>query len=314
MKIRDLALPVKAVKTDWVPATLSFDFTPKDESINARAVCQSTVAGRAHNAYVVEYIVKNMERPNPGFENDPDYLQDVEGHASLAGRLIAVHRIRPSARPQREIIGDSAYERLQDMWARGGKRYRWSVAFPIIESFDIIDPPEARTIFGLEAYLRLFAHPSGALRPLDELDRQKLAELALKSRPTKNAWIAIEDEAEMAARSQIDPRISRDIDHDLANTAMEGLTKEQKLKFRRRAAWLADRFVRDRQKAQKLICDDCGFDPAARAVGTKVSPRSLIDVHHIRPLAEGQRYTTTSDFKLLCPNCHRFAHAMMRVV
>ncbi len=93
---------------------------------------------------------------------------------------------------------------------------------------------------------------------------------------------------------------------------MEGLTEQQKSKVRRRAQWLADLFVRERQKAKKLFCDDCGFDPTTRTDGTGVKPRALLDVHHIHPLEEGLRRTWLTDFKLLCPTCHRFAHAMMR--
>ena len=42
----------------------------------------------------------------------------------------------------------------------------------------------------------------------------------------------------------------------------------------------------------RLICDKCGFDPAINIANTKVTARSLLDVHHINPLDEGVRYTT----------------------
>jgi 5-methylcytosine-specific restriction protein A len=38
-----------------------------------------------------------------------------------------------------------------------------------------------------------------------------------------------------------------------------------------------------------------------------------MDVHHRDPLAEGVRVTELADFQLLCPNCHRFVHAVMRI-
>lgn len=312
MKIRDLSLPVVAVKSNWVPATRSFDFTPKDASTNARAAVQSTVVDQSRRAYVIEYIVHNIEKPNPGFEMDPEYLKEVDTHSGLAGKLIAVHRLRASARSQKEIIGENAYERLQTLWAREGKRYRWSVAFPIVESYDIIDPPDARTVFGEESFRRLFAHPSGVLRPLDHPEKRALAELTIESRAALNAWIGIEDEVEMAMRSQISPKILREIERDFVDVALEGMAEEQKAKVRQRAAWLANRFVLQRQQAQKLLCDDCGFDPTIRVAGTLAKARSLIDVHHKNPLAEGQRYTTTADFSLLCPNCHRLVHAVLR--
>lgn len=39
-----------------------------------------------------------------------------------------------------------------------------------------------------------------------------------------------------------------------------------------------------------------------------------LDVHHKYPLDDGLRQTTLADFCLLCPNCHRFVHALMRLV
>jgi 5-methylcytosine-specific restriction protein A len=201
------------------------------------------------------------------------------------------------------------------MWARGGNRYRWSVAFPIVDTFDIVEQPEASDVFGADIYRQLFAHASLSLRPLDDNQREALADFDVVSRPTDNAWIAIEDETAVAARSYIDAKTRRHIDQDLAVSAMEGLTDEQRSKVRLRAAWLAQRFVRARVNAGTLFCDECKFDPVTRTAGLGVKPRSLIDVHHRVPLAEGKRLTeaTAEYFKLLCPNCHRLEHAVMRL-
>jgi 5-methylcytosine-specific restriction protein A len=120
--------------------------------------------------------------------------------------------------------------------------------------------------------------------------------------------MGMEDEIAMAERSEIDRRIRKLIEQDLAGSAMEGLTAEQCKKVRLRAAWLAQKFAKQRRDAGLLICEDCLFDPAVKALGTGVNPRSLLDVHHKRPLDEGVRYTSVMDFALLCPTCHRFAH------
>jgi hypothetical protein len=61
---------------------------------------------------------------------------------------------------------------------------------------------------------------------------------------------------------------------------------------RKRAAWLADRFIRRRARDGQLTCDNCGFDPATKIERTAVKARSLLDVHHMDPLNEGVRYTT----------------------
>jgi 5-methylcytosine-specific restriction protein A len=276
------------------------------------------VARQAQDGYVLDYITRTIERPNAGFESDPEYLRNLEEHAPVAGRLIAVHRLRPgSGRSQREIIGAAAFERLQDMWARDGNRCRWSVAFPIIESYDIENPPDASDVFGPASYRRLFAHPATLLRPFTYEDRTKLADLKLIPRQAPNAWIAIEDEAAIAARDmQVIPRrIRQDIERDLSASVMEGLSEERRRMARTRAAWNAYKFVLARQKAGRLTCDDCNFDPINRIAGTGVKPRSLLDVHHREPFAEGIQYTRPTDsyFKLLCPTCHRLEHAVMRL-
>jgi 5-methylcytosine-specific restriction enzyme A len=118
----------------------------------------------------------------------------------------------------------------------------------------------------------------------------------------------------MAERSDINKAIAKLIDGDLALNALEGLSEEQKAKVRKRAAWLADRFIRSRTKAGTLTCDNCSFDPTHVIYGTNVKVRALLDVHHMSPLDEGVRYTTIADYCLVCPNCHRFMHALARTM
>lgn len=309
-------MPVKAAKTDWLPNDRSFEFTPFDGSLRAKAACESAVSRQARDGYIIEYISKSIEKPNPPFDTEPDYLEELQVHERCKGQLLAVHRIQHSSRSQRAIIGDAAFEKLQDKWARDGKRYRFSVAFPIVESFDIEDPPQAESVLGQVTYRRLFAHPGGLLRAFTEEDRAKLAELRLIPREAINLWIAIENDAQIAARKPISKKLQQDIDRDLALvSAMEGLTVEQKTKVRLRAAGLAYDFVKARERAGKLTCDDCNFDPTLRVSNTGVRPRSLLDVHHRQPLAEGKRLTqaTGGFFQLLCPTCHRLTHALMRL-
>jgi 5-methylcytosine-specific restriction protein A len=138
--------------------------------------------------------------------------------------------------------------------------------------------------------------------------------LEIEARSTVNAWIGIADEAKMAEQSQINADIIKLINGDMALAALEGMTEEQKAMVRKRAAWIADRFIRNRARAGRLSCDNCGFDPATKIVNTAVKARSLLDVHHMNPLDEGIRYTTQADFCLLCPNCHRFMHRLARTL
>src|SRR5438045_1293540 len=89
------------------------------------------------------------------------------------------------------------------------------------------------------------------------------------------------------------------------------MTEDRWAKVRRRAAWLANRFVNERRNSGTLRCDHCTFDPIDRLAGTAISLRSALDVHHRHPLEEGKRRTTLSDFALLCPTCHRIEHLVL---
>jgi 5-methylcytosine-specific restriction enzyme A len=311
--IRDLPLPVMAAKADWLVSDHWLGFTPTDGSGEAQERCRSTITKQFRGGYVLEYITLKFGEPNSDFLDDPLYRTDRDSHRKVAGRLVAIHRLRPSSRPLRTILGDAEFNRIQDMWAEQGKRHRWSVAFPIIESFSIINPPLANEVFTGDQMRRIFAHPSATLRPLSDDERRAIGNLEIVSRPVLNAWVGIEDEITMAEASEIAPAIQRAINIDLGGSALEGMTDERKVKIRLRAAWLAERFVKNRRAAGLLCCDECGFDPIAKTTGTQIKPRSLMDVHHRTPLDEGKRYTNLQDFMLLCPTCHRFIHQTMRV-
>ena len=94
--------------------------------------------------------------------------------------------------------------------------------------------------------------------------------------------------------------------------ALGGEAEERRTKIKKRAAWLADRFASERRKAGRLVCDECAFDPRTLSDADQIKARSCFDVHHKSPLDEGTRYTTTADFALLCPTCHRIAHLRLK--
>lgn len=309
MKIKDLPAPVTASKADWLAGTSWLGFTPADSDLATRNQCQSTIQRQYGAGYVIEYITEQFSEPNAGYQNDPIYLAEREAHGHLAGRLIAVHKLRATARPLETILGDEEYKRIQDMWAQDGKRYRWSVAFPIVESYAIKGRPKAKAVLGDIAYRRLYRHSSATLRALNDEERQLIADLEIEPLVAASAWIGIEDDFAAAARSQIDARTQKFINQDLG--ALEGMPEERRIRVRRRAAWKADQFIRERQSAGRLSCDACAFDPAMIFDPSRVKPRSLLEVHHNDPLAEGTRHTTTADFTLLCPTCHKVEHVRL---
>jgi len=193
-------------------------------------------------------------------------------------------------------------------------RNRWSVAFPIIESYRVVDRPKAKSVLGDAAYARLYAHSSATLRPLNDEERAAISELKIEPITSPNAWIGIEDEFALAERSEIDPRVEKAIAGDMSDRALEGIPAERRARLRRRAGWIADKFLRGRVKTHTLRCDHCGLDPSTLVDSTIIRARSLLDAHHKCPIEEGLRYTTIGDFELLCPMCHRIAHGIMKAV
>ena len=49
-----------------------------------------------------------------------------------------------------------------------------------------------------------------------------------------------------------------------------------------------------------IVCDACGLSDHKDA---------MFDAHHLRPLAVGERESRVDDLSVLCPTCHRWAHA-----
>lgn len=310
MRIRDLPAPVTASKADWLPGTTWIGFTPQGQGPGAAAQCQATVRRQFGEGYVLERITQSFGEPNAAFANDPQVNEDRERHEKLKDRLVAVHRLRISARPLAEIIGKAEYERLQDIWS-SGERHRWSVAFPIVESYEIVRPPHARDVFSKSVFQKLYHQQSAILRLLDNEAREAIADLEIVRTHAANDWIAIEDEIAMAELSNISPEAWRSIERDLAG-ALEGETEERRMQIKKRAAWLADKFARERRRTGRLVCDECAFDPRTLPDADQIKARSCFDVHHTSPLDEGKRYTTIADFVLLCPTCHRITHIRLR--
>lgn len=308
MKIAELPNPITASKADWLSGGTWLGFTPKSGTARAKAQCQATIQGQVKGGYVIEYITKKFDEPNPGFDSGADYEEERRKHAKQAGRFIAVHRLRSTSLPLETILGEAAYERLQDKWSAPGKRHRWSVAFPIVETYEVVGWPLAEKTLGRDIYRSIYHYSTGILRPFGPEARAAVAELSLKPKAAPNYWIAFEAELEMASRSEVDPRLLDDLASDLA---LEGQTEEIRAKIRRRAAWLAGKFIRSRLADGKLSCDLCAFEPLALNPRPP-NPRGLLDVHHKNPIAEGARLTTVNDLALLCPICHRHEHQKLK--
>lgn len=75
---------------------------------------------------------------------------------------------------------------------------------------------------------------------------------------------------------------------------------------------LRAKLVQKRRAANSLRCDACSCGPRLKDVGPGPEA-SEFEAHHVPPLrASGARTTRFSDLALLCANCHRLIHAVMR--
>lgn len=312
MRIRDLSAPVTAAKADWLPEDTWIGFTPQGKGPDAKAKCESTVRKQFGTGYVLERVTDTFGEPNPEYQNDPKIAEDRKTHEGYADSLVSVHKLLYTSKPLQEIIGRDEFEDLQDKWAHPANRNRWSVAFPIVETYEIIGAPKAKSVFSRDIFLRLFQTQSAGLRRLDEEARTQIADLEINQRNAPNEWIEIEEDIQKAEMSEISPENLHNIETDLEN-AMEGETHEFKGKMKKRAAWLADSYAKWRKAEGTLKCDHCDFNPKDISEVPELNWRSCFDVHHKHPLSEGVRKTGYGDFDLLCPTCHRIEHIRLRL-
>jgi 5-methylcytosine-specific restriction protein A len=183
------------------------------------------------------------------------------------------------------------------MWAQEGRRWRWAVAFPIIESHKIIGEPRARDVFGEDLCRRLLWYQARELKPLTDDARALIADLKIQKIEVSNDNVHISE----------DTRIKRDVEEDFGS--LEGVTEQRKIKWLSREPRLRMAFLDSR--ATTMHCDCCGWNPTKKAELCGLPARSLFDVHHKRALADGVRTTMLEDLSLLCPRCHRIEHVKL---
>src|SRR5262249_50662905 len=160
--------------------------------------------------------------------------------------------------PLQKIVGDEEFKWLQDTWAKG-RRNRWSVAFPIVESYEIVGRPKAKDVLPSAVFERVFHNQSATLRPLDEAARAAIAGLEIRRLVAPNAEILVDQDIAAAEGSELDEKLLKDFDADLEG-CWEGESEERRRQLRRRAVWLARNFAKSRESADTLHCDHCKFD------------------------------------------------------
>jgi hypothetical protein len=144
-------------------------------------------------------------------------------------------------------------------------------------------------------------------RPLID-DPSKLGNSLQNPRKLTSADVALLEHALAKTNQQI--RAPRIVPLDPPTHALEG----------KRRAMEIQRYSRDpgvveaRLRLDANTCKHCGF-----VVDSKTFPRLLnmsrvVEIHHTRPLSEGQRKTIIEDLVTLCPTCHAVAHAIARAL
>lgn len=90
--------------------------------------------------------------------------------------------------------------------------------------------------------------------------------------------------------------VSQNVD---AGDAIEGYARERKCLTHHRNAVI----VTECKERDGYACKACGFS-------LRVNGRSIVECHHLVPLANsGIRVTSVDDLVCLCPTCHRVAHS-----
>ncbi|AZZ98795.1 HNH endonuclease [Pseudoalteromonas sp. R3] len=98
--------------------------------------------------------------------------------------------------------------------------------------------------------------------------------------------------------------------YDHASAIEGGVSYRVHLK-RERNSDLRKKFLQKRKREGALSCELCG--ERATSIDAKYRD-SVFEVHHLKPLGlTGETKTSFTDLALLCANCHRAIHSLMRL-
>jgi predicted HNH restriction endonuclease len=96
----------------------------------------------------------------------------------------------------------------------------------------------------------------------------------------------------------------------MEQVAEEGEEYFEEVKKRTRNRLLAS----CRLELDELTCQGCGFSPPRELGGGLPLKGTVVEVHHVNPVADGERETMLQDLVTLCPTCHRLLHAIGRTL
>lgn len=206
---------------------------------------------------------------------------------SLRGRVLEIVRVTGVYGETKAFVRDPAlYERLA----------QWPVAVVLSEIYRIEGEPLLIDDLGFPDRNILANAYDGILR---DDDRMKHLWEAVREYPVTRRWDVeplpgFRDPGKVQLYGSLYPRV--------AANSPEGkrILKEMLVAERDRGM---SKIVKEENRARNggvIVCEGCDFTD---------EQRSLFDAHHLDPLGKGPRWSSPESFAVLCPTCHRWAHA-----
>lgn len=166
-----------------------------------------------------------------------------------------------------------------------------------------------------------FRNPDGVylkLQNLASLHHDKASRKGLRtSRTDREVWSAYSSRPDyvrqLAEQIAMGVSLIASLPFDEAEDdfeASEGTILLRVHRFRERNRGFRSRVIRRVRKLHgELLCDACGNGPRFDSAVA----HAIFEVHHLVPLCEAATVVTRlNDLALLCANCHRLIHAVMR--
>lgn len=225
---------------------------------------------------------KALERP---------YLLSIGGGAkasdSVRGRVLEVMRVTPVYGSTSAFINDPILQ---------NEMKQWPVATMLSEVFTIGGQPHIVDDLGFPDG-KILEHSFDSVRRNDLLV-ERLWQV-LKNRPIERRYDIMPppgfiDRGEFFHVVDVYPTVDKNSEEG------QRLYKEMRVIERCRTLVELKKRENKHRNSGRYVCESCGF---ADKLGV------MFDVHHLFPLHAGSRLTNPTDLAVLCPTCHRWAHA-----
>ena len=238
---------------------------------------------------------RTLDQARNGGERDENAQDRSAGRAN--GRVIDAHLIGHRLESDRRWMG-TRDATCEFGWIAMEELTRDAV-LKAIGDFDDRGPDEFFQHYGVRRARSYFIRHDG-----QDYDMKAITRVALGlvlGRPAVRAPVGHAAAVKRKLANDFDFEVIHHVD-TYDRTSQEGRrywTKQRQTERDPRLAGEAMRLNR-RRHAGWIKCEACGL---------KDKERSMFDAHHLSPLSLGKRRSCQSDLVVLCPTCHRWAHA-----